>query len=287
MQEPSEAPPRTKAASPQTGLSIEGWAREGEDTIGEPIGTPAMSDREALARQDFSTFSDDQLDDLLRIAMALARRLAGRLRRRWRSGPAGRLDLRRTIRANLARAEWIELKRRRRRRRPLRLVLLCDVSGSMNLYSRVLLLFIYALQQAFSRVETFAFSTRLTRISGYLRGRSYREALAQLTAVSDWSGGTRIGHSLETFNRQFSKLLDRQTLVIVLSDGWDTGEPELLASQLAHIRRRARALIWLNPLLGNVDYRPLTRGMSAALPHLDRFASAHNLQSLRKFAESL
>jgi uncharacterized protein with von Willebrand factor type A (vWA) domain len=268
-------------------LSVVAFPDEARDEDTEPIETPGTSDREALARQDFSTFPDDRLDDLLRIAMALARRLESTMRRRWRSGRAGRLDLRRTIRASLARGELIELRLRRRRRRPLRLVVLCDVSGSMNLYSRVLVLFLFALQQAFARVETFAFSTRLTRITSHLKSHSYREALDRLTAVSDWSGGTRIGESLSTFTRHHGRLVDHQTLVIVLSDGWDTGDPAVLARELATIRRRARGVIWLNPLLGRPGYQPLTRGMAAALPHLDGFAPAHNIESLRSFARQV
>ena len=209
------------------------------------------------------------------------------MRRRGRGGRRGRLDLRRTIRANLARGEIIDLRRRQRRRRPLRLIVLCDVSGSMNVYSRVLLLFLFALQQSFTRIETFAFSTRLTRITAHLKGRSYRQALDRLIAVSDWSGGTRIGESLAAFNRQHGRLLDRQTLVVVLSDGWDTGDPNVLARELMTIRRRARRVIWLNPLLGRPGYEPLTRGMAAALPHLDGFAPAHNLQSLQDFARNV
>jgi uncharacterized protein with von Willebrand factor type A (vWA) domain len=268
-------------------LSVQSFLGEDAETDDEPIETPGMSDTEALSRQDFSTFPDDRLDELLSVALALARKLESRMRRRWRIGGATRLDLRRTIRANLARGEVIDLRHRRRRRRPLRLVVLCDVSGSMNVYSRVLVLFLFALQQAFARVETFAFSTRLTRITSYLRAHSYRHALEQLTDVSDWSGGTRIGESLATFNARYGQLVDQQTLVVVLSDGWDTGEPAVLARELASMRRRARALIWLNPLLGRPGYQPLTRGMVAALPHLDRFAPAHNIESLREFARAV
>jgi uncharacterized protein with von Willebrand factor type A (vWA) domain len=161
------------------------------------------------------------------------------------------------------------------------------VSGSMNLYSRVLLLFMYALQQAFTRVETFTFATRLTRITGYLKSPTYRAALDRLSAVNDWAGGTRIGESLALFNRRWSRLVDRHTVVIILSDGWDTGEPELLVRELHSLKRRARRLVWLNPLLGNPNYQPLTRGMAAALPLVDRFAPAHNLRSLQDLARSL
>ncbi len=166
-------------------------------------------------------------------------------------------------------------------------MLLCDVSGSMDLYSRFLLQFLFAMQNVFGRVETFTFSTRLTRVTEHLRGRSYRQVLRRLEEVRDWSGGTKIGESLAEFGREWSHLLDRRTIVIVLSDGWDTGEPEVLAAALLRIKRRAGRLVWLNPLLGNPSYEPLTRGMAAALPLLDEFAPAHNLAALRDLARTL
>jgi uncharacterized protein with von Willebrand factor type A (vWA) domain len=157
----------------------------------------------------------------------------------------------------------------------------------MDLYSRFLLQFLFAMQNVFGRVETFTFSTRLTRVTEYLRGRSYRQVLQRLREVQDWSAGTRIGESVAQFNRQWSHLVDRHTIVIVLSDGWDTGQPELLAHELLRIKRRAGRLIWLNPLLGNAAYEPLTRGMAAALPLLDHFAAAHNLAALRDLTRHL
>ena len=194
---------------------------------------------------------------------------------------------RRTLRANLTRGEIIELRYRERKRKKVRLVLLCDVSGSMDLYSRFLLQFLFALQNVFGRVETFIFSTRLTRITELLRGRSYRQVLRRLTDVRDWSGGTRIGESFAQFNREWPHLVDRRTIVIVLSDGWDTGEPDVLSTELMRIKRRAARLIWLNPLLGNPSYEPLTRGMAAAMPLIDDFAAGHNLAALRDLAGKL
>ena len=268
-------------------LGLEAW-REEDGAGDEPLGVPAVSDREALAAQDFSTFAPDQLGEVYRLTLEIARRLARRLSRRRRPvGRRGRLDLRRTLRANLSRPDLIELKYRRRKRRKVKLVVLCDVSGSMDLYTRFLLQFLFALQNVFGRVETFTFSTRLTRVTEYLRGRSYRQVLRRLADVRDWSGGTRIGESLARFNRDWGHRVDRRTIVIVLSDGWDTGEPEVLAAELLRIKRRAGRLIWLNPLLGNPTYEPLTRGMAAALPLLDDFAPAHNLAALRDLARRL
>jgi hypothetical protein len=268
--------------------ALEAWSEMEEADDGEPLGVPAASEREAIATQDFSTFGQEQLDEVYRLTVQIARRLARRISRRRRpSARRGRLDLRRTLRANLTRGDLIDLRYRRPKPRKLRLVLLCDVSGSMDLYSRFLLQFLYALQHVFSRVETFTFSVRLTRVTDFLRARSYRDMLRRLAAVRDWSGGTRIGEALAELNRGWPHLVDRRTIVIVLSDGWDTGDPEVLAAELLRIKRRAGRVIWLNPLLGNPSYEPLTRGMAAALPLIDHFAPAHNLAALRDLAGHL
>ena len=287
--EPGEGPGLESQGARSERLALEGWGEEGqEEETGEPLGVPAASELEAIATRDFSTFGADQLDELLRITVQIARRLARRVSRRRRPvRRRGRVDLRRTLRANLTRGEIIELRYRQRKRRKVRLVLLCDVSGSMDLYSRFLLQFLFALQHVFSRVETFTFSVRLTHVSDVLRARSYRDVLRRLQEVRDWSGGTKIGESLAEFNRYWSHLVDRRTIVIVLSDGWDTGDPEVLATELLRIKRRAGRVIWLNPLLGNPSYEPLTRGMAAALPLVDHFAAAHNLAALRDLADRL
>lgn len=280
-------PAVSSATQKRDTLALETWGEE-EAEAAEPLSVPGVSDREALMAQDFSTFTPDQLDEVLRLTIQIARRLARRLTRRRRPmRRRGRVDLRRTLRANLSRADLIELRYRERRRRKVRLVLLCDVSGSMDLYTRFLLQFLFALQNVFGKVETFTFSTRLTRVTDFLRARSYRVVLQRLTEVRDWSGGTRIGESLARFNRDWPSLVDRRTIVIVLSDGWDTGEPEVLAEELMRIKRKAGRVIWLNPLLGNPSYEPLTRGMAAALPLVDVFAAAHNLYALRQLASKL
>jgi len=158
----------------------------------------------------------------------------------------------------------------------------------MDLYSRFLLQFLYALQHAFARVETFAFSTRLVRITDALARDTFRTALDTLArSETGWSGGTRIGASIAEFVAVWPRLIDRRTVVIVLSDGWDTGEPQVLGDALHTIHRRAGRVVWLNPLLGSPTYRPLTRGMQAALPHVDVFAPAHNVASLEALGRHL
>ncbi|HVQ77088.1 MAG TPA: VWA domain-containing protein [Candidatus Binatia bacterium] len=288
--EEPETPPGSaqNAAEKEAALSLEGWEDEVADADGEPLEVPGLSEHEVLMDRDFSTFPAEQIEEVARLTVLIARRLARRMSRRRRPvRRGGVVDLRRSIRANMMKGEIVELRRRERRRRKVRLVLLCDVSGSMDLYSRFLLQFLYALQNVFGRVETFTFATRLTRVTEALKGPSYRQALRRLTEVRDFSGGTRIGESIAEFNREWGRLVHRQTIVIVLSDGWDTGEPEELASAMLALRRKAGRVIWLNPLLGNPSYEPLTRGMAAALPLVDRFAAAHNLASLRDLASHL
>jgi uncharacterized protein with von Willebrand factor type A (vWA) domain len=287
QEEDAEQGPASAASSGPAQVMLEGWEEAGDDD-GEPLEVPGVSEMEVLMDQDFSAFPAEDLDEVARLTALIARRLARRMSRRKRpTRRGGVVDLRRSMRANLMRGEIIELRRRERRRRKVRLVLLCDVSGSMDLYSRFLLQFLFALQNVFGRVETFTFATRLTRVTEHLRGASYRQALRRLTEVRDFSGGTRIGDSLAEFNRSWGYLVNRRTIVVVLSDGWDTGEPDVLAGELLAIKRKAGRVIWLNPLLGNPSYEPLTRGMAAALPLVDRFAAAHNLASLRDLAGHL
>jgi uncharacterized protein with von Willebrand factor type A (vWA) domain len=259
-----------------------GSGRSEEDGGRAVVGASAL---ERLRKTDFSLVPQQDLEALERLSLRLFRRMALRLSRRLRvtNVGAGPVDLRRTIRRGIPRGgELIELKYRIRKRRPGRLVILLDVSGSMNPYSLFLLRFAYALQKHFQRVHTFLFSTQLVDITAALKAPRLSEALVALSREdAGWSGGTKIGDSLGEFLRLHGrKLLSRDTLLMILSDGWDTGEPDVLAGELAAARRRVGKLIWLNPLLGLEGYEPITRGMSAALPFIDVFAPAHNLESL-------
>jgi len=270
-------------------LSLERWLNPDEGQ-GEPIGLPGMSDQEALIEKDFSTFGAEELEEIAKVAARIARRLAARPSRRRKPTRKGHwVDLRRTFRRSLKTGgDPVELAFQERKTRKTKLVTICDVSGSMDLYSRLLLQFLYALQNGFARVETFAFSTSLSRITDYLKGHPYMSALGRLSGdVGAWTRETRIGLSLTTFNKNWSNLVDKRTIVIILSDGWDTGEPEELAEELLKLKKRSGRLIWLNPLLGSPTYQPLTRGMQAALPHVDVFASAHNLESLKALERHL
>jgi uncharacterized protein with von Willebrand factor type A (vWA) domain len=279
-------PDRSRLELPRPGMtSLKRWTKSDDrEEGGEPLTVPRESDRERLASKDFSLFDDEELDAITRVARRIARKLAARPSRRWRRAARGaRVDLRRSIRKSLAfGGEVAVLARVERVPRKTKLVLLCDVSGSMDLYSRFLVQFLYALQNSFARVETFAFSTRLARLTERLRHRHFRGALSGLSSETiGWSGGTRIGACLAQFEAEWGGIVDRRTIVVVISDGWDTGDPAQLGRALEAISRRAGRVVWLNPLLGDAHYEPLTRGMQAALPHVDVFAPAHNLVSLR------
>jgi hypothetical protein len=172
--------------------------------------------------------------------------------------------------------------------RPRPLVLVCDVSGSMEPYARMLLAYMQACVAARRRVEAFVFGTRLTRVTAELRGRDPDAALERAAhAARDWSGGTRIGEALATLNREYGRRLGRGAVVVLLSDGWDRGDPEQLEREVARLSRCSHRLIWLNPLKAHPDYQPLTRGMRAALPHVDEFMAANSLASLEELADAL
>jgi uncharacterized protein with von Willebrand factor type A (vWA) domain len=276
---------------PNTAPSVTRWLRAEPDKLDEvPLTVARESDVERLQTKDFATFAPEELDEIKRVAARLARQLAARPSRRWRPAVRGqRLNLRQLMRRSLRTGgDIVELTFRERRLRKTKLVLLCDISGSMDLYARFLLQFLYALQNCFARVETFVFSTRLSRVTEQLRRQPYGSALRRLSGgVDDWSGGTRIGECLASFAAGWPRLVDRRTVIVVVSDGWDAGDPSLVASTLEAIRARAGRVVWLNPLLGSPTYRPETRGMAAALPYLDVFAPVHNLDSLRALARHL
>lgn len=277
---PRSGPPRGGLWVP-AGVAAAGTAQrqtgEGKMTVGAGL-------HEHLRKTDFSQVPAGHQQELERMAQRLLRRLSFRLSRRLKlSERRGRVDLRRTIRRSVSRGgDPLDLRYRNRKKRQARLVLLLDVSGSMNLYSLFLLRFAHALHQHFSSAETFLFSTGLVNITSTLRSRPLAGALRAVAEVpAGWSGGTKIGESLRDFDRRYGRhSLRRDTLLMVMSDGWDTGEPEVLAAELRAIKGRVRKIVWLNPLLGLQEYRPVTRGMAAALPYIDVFAPAHTLESL-------
>jgi uncharacterized protein len=276
-------PSSPKRASGGLAFFLESSARS-RPAETELVNVQGASDIESGAAKDFTAFGNDELREVARLARRIVKRLAKNPSRRWkpvRKGP--RVNLRRSLRQSLKTGgELIELSHKQRKPKRTKLVVICDVSGSMDIYSRLLLQFVYGLQNSFAKVETFVFSTSLSRITGYLKNKTYQRALERLSSkVHGWSGGTRIGASLATFNAEWLRRIDKRTIVIILSDGWDTGEPEHLAEALFQLKQRAGRLIWLNPLLGSSTYQPMTRGMQAALPFINVFAPAHDLASLR------
>jgi uncharacterized protein with von Willebrand factor type A (vWA) domain len=207
--------------------------------------------------------------------------------RRWIAGRGSRIDLRRTLSRSLRTGgEIISLPRRTWRIHPRPILLLCDVSGSMELYTRTLLLFAHALSRRRRDVEAFLFATRLTRVTHELRAAKPDAAMAAVSrAVQDWSGGTRIGDALRVFHQRWRRrTLHSRSIVILISDGWDRGEPRVLRDEIARLHRSCHRLIWLNPLIGTIDYAPLTRGLQAALPFVDDFLPVRTLRDVRDLA---
>ena len=281
---------------------------DGEEEGGEEMEALSLVDRrrtasrrEVLAHKDFAELTPEEERELRQLMQRRIVPVGQRKSRRSEEASGGpRLDLRRSLRRNLVRGgELLELCRRRRKMKPRPLVILCDVSGSMESYSRILLQFLYAAGRsgvagaavpgARGRREAFAFGTRLTRLTLTLRHRDMDRALKEAaSAVTDWGGGTRIGETLARFNRDWAgRVLGAGAVVLIISDGWDRGEPEVLAREMARLRRTCDRLIWLNPLLASPGYEPLARGMAAALPFVDDFLPIHNLRSLEQLGRHL
>lgn len=262
-----------------------------KDHLHHDLETPPYSPQEVLHKKDFADTLEDESEDVCRVIMALAQNLGLRLGRRWRTkGKGKRIDLRSSVRSSLGHGgELLVLRRKRRRPKKTRFVVLCDVSRSMDCYSRFLLQFMYGFQRHVPRVETFVFSTRLSRITPLLRMRKMDAAYELISEkVSDWSGGTRIGSSLAEYNRRFGpRYSGPNTVIVLLSDGWDQGEMTLLEREMEKLKNSVNRLMWLNPLLGMPDYQPIDRGMRTALPHVEDFLECHNLEQLEAFGRKL
>jgi uncharacterized protein with von Willebrand factor type A (vWA) domain len=254
--------------------------------------TLTYSAREVLRHKDFATLTGEELDEIKQLIAALVWQLGERRTRRKQPGHGLSLDLRRTLRQNMMRygGEVIEWAYRESQVKPRPLVIIADISGSMERYTRLLLHFIFSLTAGLDQpVESFVFSTHLTCITRQLHKRDVDQALHEVTrAVSDWSGGTRIGEALKAFNFDWGRrVLGHGAVALLISDGWDRGDVDLLRMEMARLQRSCYRLIWLNPLLGSPEYEPLTRGMQAALPYVDDFLPVHNLASLEDLARRL
>ena len=248
------------------------------------------SGREVLRHKDFADFTPREIAQAKTMLSALSWDLGRRRSRRTEPGPGRIPDWRQTYRQSLQYGgEPLTLAYRQRREKPRPLVLLCDVSGSMERYTRMLLHFIHAIAGDLGRVEAFLFATRLTRITRHLNHRRIDQAVNEVArAVPDWAGGTRIGAAVKAYNYAWARrTLGNGAVVLIISDGWDRGEPQLLSKEMSRLQRSCHRLIWLNPLLGSPNYQPLTQGMQAALPYLDDFLPVHNLDSLESLAQHL
>lgn len=251
----------------------------------------AYSPEEILGEKNFGHLQEEELEKVKEFVITLSKKLTRALSRRWKSGKKGkRLDFRRSMRHSIRYGgEIVELRRKQSKPKPMRLLFFCDVSGSMDIYSQFVLLFMYGVQNAYPHCETFVFSTRLSHISSLLEKRTFEEALSLLSGkVLDWSGGTNIGAALHQLHQRYPKLLSPgRTLFLVFSDGWDRGDSALLDSEMKNLKKQVKRLIWLNPLLGSPHYQPLCKGMETALPYLDDFLPCHNLSSLKRLSNLL
>jgi uncharacterized protein with von Willebrand factor type A (vWA) domain len=286
-QEPITTPPILDAEE----TAVSGDEDEAEELREIIEITRTYSSRELLRTKDFSELTQTEMQAIKQMMSQMVWQLGLRRTRRRRAGDGRSYDLRRSLRKNLRYGgEVLEWPRRQYKFKPRPLVVIADISGSMEQYTRMLLHFIYTLVEGLDQsVESFVFSTRLTRITRQLRGRDVDRALQEVGQhVHDWAGGTRIGESLKMFNFEWGRrVLGRGAVVLMISDGWDRGDPELLRQEVARLKRSCYRLIWLNPLLGSENYEPLTRGIQAALPVIDDFLPVHNLASLEDLAAHL
>jgi uncharacterized protein len=287
-----ESPVMNQSAPPPHGARTEqarvfappGTARPAPEEPGVDIVGTLAADVQVLRTKRFAEYTDDELARLRQLVGQLRLDPPRRRTRRTTPSPRGsRLDVRRTVhRAMRTHGDLVRLDRRTRRTRARPLVLLLDVSGSMTPYARALLQFAHATAHGIARVETFCFGTRLTRITDVVRRKRPDEALLEAAAlVSDWDGGTRIGSSLRTFLRDWGRHgMARGAVVVICSDGLERGDPDELAAEMRRLARLAHRIVWVNPLKGDPRYRPLARGMAAALPYVDEFVAGHDLASL-------
>jgi uncharacterized protein with von Willebrand factor type A (vWA) domain len=264
-----------------------------DDDEGEEMLVPVQeaSDEEALSHKSFSALNAEELALLYRLMVRLQLATPERTTRRKRRGRRGEhMDMRRTLRKSLHTAgDPIELARKRRRVHPRRLVLLCDISGSMEPYARAYLQFLHAARATGPYAEAFVFATRLTRLTKQLAGRNPQRAIRRATeAAPDWSSGTRIGDALKEFNDRYGRRgMARGSVIVILSDGWERGDPALVGREMQRLSRLAYRIVWVNPRVAAQGFSPKAGGLVAALPHCDALVSGHTLKSLEEVADAI
>jgi hypothetical protein len=290
----------TESDAPQGGDEEGGLDEATAETLGkedlqlenlDEFSVPTYSPQELMNRKDFSEMGVEESRAIARAILLIATKIATQISRRKKLGRKGntvdpRWSMRRSMKYG---GEIIDLVHRKKRIKKTKVVLLCDVSGSMDCYSRFLIQFMYGLQNELWGVETFVFSTSLSRITHLIRTKDIVNALEKISgSILGWSGGTNIGRSLHTFNRDFApSMVTHRTVVVIISDGWDRGDVSLLEREMQDLKRRCKKIIWLNPLLASENYEPLCKGMQAALPYLDLFLSVHNVNSLVALGRTL
>jgi uncharacterized protein with von Willebrand factor type A (vWA) domain len=266
-------------------------AKIGDPPIDVVDRSGTYSDLEALQRKDFSEMTPEELAQIRQLIERMRWQISQRVTRRRVAARRGKFLHMRKIMRDAARQQGVALylarQRRKLRQRPL--ILIADISGSMETYARLLLQFLYSATHGLRRVECFVFGTRLTRITPQLRLKNIDRAVDEAAReVVDWAGGTRIGESLQGFNRRWGRrVLGRGAIVVLISDGWDQGQPELLTRELRFLQHRCQRLIWLNPLAGRTTYQPLVGGMRAALKHIDEFLPIESFQRLTELSARL
>jgi uncharacterized protein with von Willebrand factor type A (vWA) domain len=270
-------------------LHLESVEAGGEPDSAPPRSVSRYSPTEMLSRKDFGKMSEQELMQVQHLISSMAQQMATGLSRRQKvRKKAHGIDAGRTLRHSLRYGgEVMQLMRHGPKIGKTKMVLLCDVSGSMDVHTKFLLQFLYGVQNGLRGIETLVFSTCMSRITSLLRRRHINVALALISeAVHDWSGGTKIGHCLKAFNDTMApNMVTSKTLVVIISDGWDTGDTAILDTEMARLRSRAYRIIWLNPLLGNPTYQPLCKGMHTALPYVHDFMPVHSAESLRQFGQ--
>jgi uncharacterized protein with von Willebrand factor type A (vWA) domain len=286
---PRHDPPERKRLNIVTLMAEKARANAPEVEAADKAGS--FSPTELLQNKAFSAMTPAELANVKKLIRSMQWQVSRRRTRRYTPDRGGkRLDLRRVLRSAAKHGGVpLGLTWKTRKVKPRPVVVLADISGSMEKYTRLLLQFYYSMMRGLDQVECFVFGTRLTRITPQLRLKNIDRALSEAArTVVDWAGGTRIGDSLQRFNRDWSRrVLRRGAIVLIISDGWERGDVSLLRREMGHLQRRCHRLIWLNPLLGGAGYEPLVEGMAAALPFIDDFLPVHNLQSLEALSNHL
>ncbi len=275
--------------------SVDDWADDNLDDCEletlKKKSIPEYSPVENLASKDFSEFSDKEIDQITAMILDIVKKIATKMSRRKRPDPKGKvICLRRTFRKNMKYGgeilDWVRLNKKTAK---YNLITFADVSGSMDRYSNFFVQFIYCLQNRIKGVESFVFSTQLTRITDLLKNRSLREALKRISEIAlHWSGGTNIGACLERFNQEYGpSIISKTSVVVIISDGWERGDTELLEKEMIKLKQNCYKIIWLNPLLSNPDYEPLCKGIKAVIHHLSYFLPFYNLNTMAALGRTL